>query len=137
MKTTAYVVAVTLIVIGFGIYGQVENWWDVKGFFDPKPEEEKALGVVGDLRSLAFSTNNQGISNDHIHIFTLICDDGTVLNLGIDYDNFAFKNGDRIEVFYFKKFEKGIGVPDNYKARWYPLKNYRLTKEPTTIPAEK
>ena len=88
--------------------------------------------MVGNLRQFDFGSDKK---EDHIHLFTLFCDDGVVLNLGIEYDNFAFKNGDRLEIVYSSVFENRVGS-ENYKARWYPLKNYRLTKD-VNLPAEK
>lgn len=125
-----------VVLLGLGIYAQVVGWVDIAGFFNPPAVEEKVSGVVGDFRVMNFRDNS---IIDHINIFTLVSSDGQVVNLGIDYDNLAFKDGDEIEVIFIRKLEKkSSGVAENkvdYKAQWYPVVSYRLLRKP--VSAEK
>lgn len=120
------------LVLGLAVYGQVAGWYDARNLYHPSAEEGKAVGSVENLQSLPRKDTDKF---DHVTIFTLVGEDGTVLNLGIDYDNFAFKEGDRLEIVYAKKIEEAVcehqrlnSANTLYRARWYPVVNYRFVK---------
>jgi len=134
-----------LLLLGVGLYGQAVGWYDVRSFRNPPVEEGRAIGIVRSLQPLALLENESG-AIDHITVFTLVGEDGSVLNLGLDYDNFAFRDGDRLEISYAKRLEekdcrrqagelKALQGP--YRARWYPLISYRFANNLVSPPAEK
>ncbi len=143
MKKTLMIGLPVALVLGLVTYGQVAGWYDARNLYHPSVEEGRAIGSVENLQSLTLIDKDKTGKLDHVTIFTLVGEDGTVLNLGIDYDNFAFKDGDRLEIIYAKKVEEEmcnrqlVDGPDAkthpYRARWYRLVNYKFVKsyEPT------
>lgn len=144
MKKALAIILPIVAVLGLGIYGQVVGWYDIRSFFNPPVEEGRAIGVVRNLQPLALLDENAG--RDHITVFTLVGEDGSVLNLGLDYDNFAFKDGDRLDVSYSRRLEEknckrqaagNSGAQVIYRARWFPLLGYRFANNSQTPPSEK
>ena len=88
-------------------------WAYYQGVFD-RFTERKAVGVVEKL--------TESHPGDKVAIFTLIGDDGARYELGMEYLNFDFKNGDRVEaVFYYEPTYK-------YGVKWHKVLRYRVLK---------
>ncbi len=73
--------------------------------------------------------------NEFLHVFDLVDDDGSHINVGFDYDNFSLKEGLRAKITFVAKPTYSNGLSEatgkNVRVQWHKIVEYQiLTKEP-------